>query len=176
MLLKISLKNESLFTSRNIWHKLCIPASSWHALINGAFGVLFKKRGRSVCVWSQSLFCLFVFIPFHKKFWRSISGDISLKSLSALAIPWVRSVSYLAEKAENWEFVSIKNTPTLDTLKRRGATRKKTTTKLLFSQAVLNRPHKHYTTYRITRCQKSMLLSVWISSRPKIAVRTENNS
>ena len=49
--------------------KLCIQASSLgHALINCAFTVLFKKRGRSVvCNLEVFFFCLFVFIPFHKK-------------------------------------------------------------------------------------------------------------
>ena len=50
-------------------HKLCIPASSLrHALINGAFSVLFKKRGRSVlCVISESFVCLFLY-RFIKRF------------------------------------------------------------------------------------------------------------
>ena len=49
--------------------KLCIQASSLgHALINCAFTVLFKKRGRSVvCDLGVFFVCLFVFIPFHKK-------------------------------------------------------------------------------------------------------------
>ena len=70
MLLTISLKNESLFTSRNIWHKLCIPASSLrHALING---VLFRKRGLIQEAWSICFVCdlslFFFFYRFLKRF------------------------------------------------------------------------------------------------------------
>ena len=55
-------------------------------LINGTK----KSVVNLFCVWSQSIFCLFVFTPFHKKFLRFISGDVSrnsLSTLSALAIP-----------------------------------------------------------------------------------------
>ena len=65
MLLTISLKNVS-FTSQNKLRNLSIPASKLrHALINGVFSVLFKKRCQSVlCVISESFLfvCLFVLI------------------------------------------------------------------------------------------------------------------
>ena len=102
------------------------------------------------CVWSQSIFCLFVFTPFQK----SISRD----SLSAQAIPpgWgagggrFSSVSFLAEEAENCEFLYIKkNTHPLDTLKNRRT--------FIF---VMSEAH-------------NQLLWLWTSSRPKISVKTD---
>ena len=82
MLLTISLKNVS-FTSQNKLRKLSIPASKLrHALINGVFSVLFKKRCQSVlCVISESFLfvCLFVLIynvsqkVLKVHFWRRFS-------------------------------------------------------------------------------------------------------
>ena len=90
-------------------HRLCIPASSLrHALLNGAFSVLFKKRGRSVlCVISESFVCLFVFL-FLYRFLKRFKGLFLVTFLESRYQHWPYrglSMSYHAEKAENWEFV-----------------------------------------------------------------------
>ena len=78
MLLTISLKNVS-FTSQNKLRKLSIPASKLrHALINGVFSVLFKKRCQSVlCVISESFLFVLIYNVSQKvlkvHFWQRFS-------------------------------------------------------------------------------------------------------
>ena len=82
-------------------HRLCIPASSLrHALLNGAFSVLFKKLGRSVlCVISESFVCLFLY-----RFLKRFKGLFLVTFLESRYQHWPYrelSMSYPAEKAEN---------------------------------------------------------------------------
>ena len=157
-----------------IWQKLCISASNLrHAPINGTFSVLFKKRCRSVSsVISGSLFvCLFLYRFKKVHFRRGFSKVVINTHWSYRGVGSVLSPLLKRPKTESFCKL-IKYAPILDTLQHRWATRKKNKTFIFASSFQL---HKHYSAFRITRWQTeahNLLLSLWISSRPKIAVRT----
>ena len=122
-----------------IWQKLCISASNLrHALINGTFSVLFKKRCRSVSsVISGSLFvCLFLYRFKKVHFRRGFSKVVINTHWSYRGVGSVLSPLLKRPKTESFCKL-IKYAPILDTLQHRWATRKKKT-KPLFSPAVFN--------------------------------------
>ena len=151
LLLTISLKNMS-FTSQNKLCKLCIPASNLrHALMSGVFSVLFKKRCQSVLCYLRVFFvCLFVLIY-----------TVSRKSFSALAIPWSKWCVFPCWKGRKYK-IRLPWIPD-------------SAEELLFSSAVFWIKQTLYCLqdYLLSKAH-NLVLSLWISSRPKISAKMKN--
>ena len=129
------------------------PANLRPTVINGTVSVLFKKLCQSVLCLIPEYFlfvCFYTVSNVHFSKFAISAGDTA--GVGGARGAGFSSVSFLAEEAENWEFLYIKkNTHPLDTLKNRGT--------FIF---VMSEAH-------------NQLLWLWTSSRPKISVKTENN-
>ena len=150
--------------------KLCIQASSLgHALINCAFTVLFKKRGRSVvCNLEVFFVCLFLY-RFIKRFKGLFLATFLESRYQIYTVSWWCVL--LCWKGRKLRVCVNKKYAYPEDLTAPRSDKKKK--KLLFRQ--------HFSLYSLrnyllTEVDHNMLLSVWISSRPKTAIRTENNS
>ena len=134
--------------------KLCIPASSLrHTLINGAFTVLSKKCGRSVlCVISQSLLfvCLFLY-RFIKRYKGLFLVTFLESRYQYYTVSWWGVLP--CWKGRKLRVCVNKKYAYPEYLIAPRSDKKKNKTSIFVSSFQL---HKYYTTYRITRCQKSI--------------------
>ena len=146
--------------------------TSTHALMNGVFSVLFKKCWQSVlCVISESflIVCLFVLIytvsqkvlkvHFWRRFWKVVFSTGNTMELVVCPS--------LLKKPKTDSFCKYKvRLPWIPY----------SAEELLFSSAVFWITQTLYCQqdYLLSKAH-NLLLSLWISSRPKISVRTENN-
>ena len=126
------------------------PANLRSTLINGTVSVLFKKLCQSVLCLIPEYFlfvCFYAVSKVHFSRFAISAGDTAGVGGGGGRFS---SVSFLAEEAENCEFLYIKkNTHPLDTLKNRRT--------FIF---VMSEAH-------------NQLLWLWTSSRPKISVKTD---
>ena len=115
MIKMISGSKKHIFSKDQLYARagMCVyghyaPANLRPALINGTVSVLFKKRCQSVLSVISDYFCVFVCLFLHR-FIKSFKGSFLATFLEIRYQHWryggVGSVSFLAEEAENWEFL-----------------------------------------------------------------------
>ena len=139
----------------NKLRKLCIPASNLrHSLMNGVFSVLFKKRCQSVlCVISVFFVCLFVLIytvsqkVLKVHFWRRFSKVVFSTGNSTMEL--IVCLSFLKRP----------KTDSLCKYKIRLSWIPYSVEELFYFRQQFSELHEHYTTHRITRCQKPITCS-----------------
>ena len=160
------------FTSQNKLRKLSIPASKLrHALINGVFSVLFKKRCQSVlCVISDFFLfvCLFVLIynvsqkVLKVHFWRRFS-KVVFRTGSTMELVLCRCCckgrKLIVSVNIKYAFPGYLTSPRSFYFRQQ------------FSELHLYCLHD----YLLAKVN-NLLLPLRVSSGPKISVRTENGS
>ena len=162
------------FTSQNKLRKLCIPASNLrHALMNGVFSVFNTQEALSIC-----------FVCYLRVFFVCLFVLIYTVSQNVLKVHfWRRFSKVVFSTGNNMELVvclSLLKRPKTDNYckyKIRLPWIPCSVEELLFSSVVfwITQTLYYLQDYLLPKAH-NLLLSLWISSRPKISVRTENNS